>query len=136
MTSLPNNLYPICPNYDEWNGNDAKEKESNCNWHILRDLMQNITVNDEHLRTCVTTQFLGKIVSSTTQPNKNRWIEYKFTLPLTTKVYEEYLITDSITLIGSVGGTLGLFSGFSINNVVYNIMDFLKTTIVTHFSRK
>ena len=60
---------------------------------------------------------------------------YKFALPLKAKVYEEYLITDGITLIGSVGGTLGLFIGFSISNVVYFIVDFLKSTIETHFWR-
>ena len=63
-------------------------------------------------------------------------IQYKFALPLKTKVYEEYLITDGITLIGSVGGTLGLFIGASISSVIYSIMDFLKSTIVSHFLRK
>ena len=29
------------------------------------------------------------------------------------KVYEEYLIFDAIGMIGSVGGTLGMFIGFS-----------------------
>ena len=54
---------------------------------------------------------------------------YKFTLPLKTKVHEEYLITDGFTLFGSLGGTLGLFIGFSIDNVVYTIIDFLQSTI-------
>ena len=53
-------------------------------------------------------------------------IVYKFALPLKTKVHEEYLITDGFTLFGSLGGTLGLFIGFSISNVVSYIMDFFK----------
>ena len=57
--------------------------------------------------------------------------------PLKTKVYdEEYLITDGITQIGSVGGTLGLFIGASNSSAMYSIMDFLKSSIVSHFSRK
>ena len=57
--------------------------------------------------------------------------------PLKTKVYdEEYLITDGITLIGSVVGTLGLFIGASNSSAMYSIMDFLKSSIVSHFSRK
>ena len=34
------------------------------------------------------------------------------------RVYEEYIICDLINLIGSVGGTLGLFIGFSFNNIL------------------
>ena len=67
---------------------------------------------------------------------RHAYIYYKFTLPLNAKVYEEYLITDTITLIGSVGGTLGLFIGFSISNVVNYIMDFFQLIIESHFSRK
>ena len=132
MTSLPNNPYPICPNYDEWYVKDAKEKEANCNWHALRDLIQNITINEEHLRTCVTTQYLGKITfDEGYDAMKDTEIMYKFTLPIKARVYEEYLITDGITLIGSVGGTLGLFIGFSIIDMVYFILDFFKPTIRT-----
>ena len=135
MTSLPNDPYPICPNYDEWYDKDTNGKESNCNWHILRDLIKNITTNEEHLRTCITKQYLGKISDMKTKFNYV-YIQYKFLVPLKAKVYEEYLITDGITLIGSLGGTLGLFIGFSISNFVHRIMDFLQYTLETHFSRK
>ena len=136
MTSLPNNLYPICHNYDEWHGNDTKEKESNCNWQILRDLIQNITVNEEHLKTCVTTQYLGKITLDAERTYEHARISYNFALPLKAKVHEEYLITDGITLIGYVGGSLGLFIGFSFSNVIYSIIDFFKSTSETNSSRK
>ena len=65
-------------------------------------------------------------------------IKYNFALPLEAMVYEEYLITDGTTLIGSVGGTLGLFIGFSISNIVYSIMDFLqsKTNCYNPFAYK
>ena len=134
MTSLPNDPYTICQNFDEWYGNHTNGKESNCNWHILRDLIQNITVDEEHLKTCATTQYLGKITFDKERTYKYSRILYKFSLPLKAKVYEEYLITDGITLIGSVGGTLSLFIGFSISNVVYSIVDFFKSTLETHFS--
>ena len=125
--------YKICSNYEKWY-NDTKGKEFNCNWNIIRNLIQNITVNEEHLKTCVTTQYLGQITANI--PNGNIYasiITYKFTLPLKAKIYEEYLITDGITLIGSVGGTLGLFIGFTINNLVFSIVDFFKSTMETDF---
>ena len=144
MTSLPNDPYPFFYNYDEWFEKDTKGKESNCNWNALRYLIQNITINEDHFKTCVTTQYLGNITldrdnSQIDNMNDNdtdaRFI-YKFTLPLKAKVYEEYLFTDGITLIGSIRGTLGIFIGFSVNNVVYTIINFLKSTIEIHFSRK
>ena len=112
-----------------WYDKDSKGNESNCNWHALRDLIQNITINEEHLRTCVTDQYLGKITQDEEFKSNSVLIFYKFALPLKIKVYEEYLITDGITLIGSVGGTLGLFIGFSIDNFVYSIMEFFRSTL-------
>ena len=132
---MPNYPYPICLSYDEWNGKDTKGKESNCNWHVLRDLIHNISINEEHLKTCVTTQYLGKITYDGSENFEYASIVYKFAIPLKTKVYKEYLITDGNTLIGSVGGTLGLFIGFSISNVVYNILDFFKSTVESNFSK-
>ena len=42
------------------------------------------------------------------------------------KVYEEYLIFDAIGMIGSVGGTLGMFIGFSMIGVISWIFGRLK----------
>ena len=38
-------------------------------------------------------------------------IWYKFKLPESVPVYEEYLIYDAIGMIGAVGGSLGMFLG-------------------------
>ena len=105
----------------------------NCNWYILRDLIKNITINEEHLKTCVTTQYMGKVTFEKDTGKRSAAFSYKFALPLKAKVYEEYLITDGVTLIGSVGGSLGLFIGFSISNVANRIMAFLESTMETLF---
>ena len=50
-TSLPNEHYQICPNYEEWYGNVLKgnltKPEDDCNWEIVRDLIRDITTSDE-----------------------------------------------------------------------------------------
>ena len=51
------------------------------------------------------------------------WI-YEFDNELT-EDYEEYLMFDIIGLIGTVGGTLGLFIGFSFFDVSSNIIHYL-----------
>ena len=53
-------------------------------------------------------------------------INYDFTRPLVAQVYNEYIIFDTIGMIGAVGGTLGLFIGFSFNNVIEYVLGYLK----------
>ena len=43
-------------------------------------------------------------------------------------VYEEYLIYDVKGMVGSIGGTLGLFIGFSFYNVIGYLIGFLRDT--------
>ena len=42
-------------------------------------------------------------------------------------VYEEYLIYDFWTMVGSVGGSLGLFVGFSIFDFICQMIDFVQS---------
>ena len=50
----------------------------------------------------------------------------RFSLPLTSKVNQEYIIFDIFGLIGTVGGTFGIFIGFSCRdflNLTTNILN-------------
>ena len=47
---------------------------------------------------------------------------YRFTPPHTEKVYEEYLIYDIVNMVGSVGGNLGMWIGFSFTGVISNLI--------------
>ena len=42
------------------------------------------------------------------------------------KAFHEYLIYDSMGMIGSVGGTFGMFIGFSMTGVISSIIGFFK----------
>ena len=42
------------------------------------------------------------------------------------KAFHEYLIYDSMGMIGSVGGTFGMFIGFSMTGVISTIIEFFK----------
>ena len=42
------------------------------------------------------------------------------------KVHEEYLIYDEVGMIGSVGGTFGMFIGFSFANIVSQILNLIE----------
>ena len=45
------------------------------------------------------------------------------------KVHEEYLLYNTIGMIGSIGGTLGLFVGFSFFNVALFVIEFMQKFI-------
>ena len=45
-------------------------------------------------------------------------IIYDFGNPLYMGVFEEYVIMDKMSLVGSVGGTMGMFIGFSFSGVI------------------
>ena len=42
------------------------------------------------------------------------------------KVFHEYLIYDTMSMIGSVGGTLGIFIGFSMTGVISSFIALFK----------
>ena len=133
ITSLPNDPYPICLNYNNWYSGINKG-DSDCNFNIVNELIENITNNDEHKKPCLTTQYYG----SSHEWEISKYIaefKYKFALPLKSKVYQEYLIIDSIGLVGSVGGTLGVFIGFSFNNLIICIIEYIQSLIERKLGR-
>ena len=64
------------------------------------------------------------------QPSYKKLFYYTIAAPGRMKVSEEYLIYDFIGVVASIGGTLGLFIGFSFSNVISFIdkvmKDFMK----------
>ena len=73
---------------------------------------------------CQQLQYSGKIKNFPTQVNDD--IELAFRFP-STKIlnYEEYLIYDFNGMIGAVGGSLGMFLGFSFLDFVFSFIDFI-----------
>ena len=105
---------------------------------MIRDLSFS---NEQHMdslckKSCVTLQYIGQVIS--TKPyegkkysNVNYYsLRYVFDSDMF-NVYEEYLIYDAIGMIGSVGGTLGMFIGFSMTGVISWIFVYFKSV---HFS--
>ena len=50
----------------------------------------------------------------------------QFARPFRMTSFEEYLLYDFGGMIGSIGGTLGLFIGFSFYDVILKIINYLK----------
>ena len=123
--SLPNDPYPICPDTS-----NIYQLIGDCNWEVVTNLISNITDHDEHLKTCLTNQFSGQITSEESISASNEGgMKYKFALPLKAKVFQEYYIIEFMGLIGTVGGTLGVFIGFSFSNLIVCFIKYIKSTL-------
>ena len=93
---------------------------------MIHQIHDNMT--DEGRKSCITNSYNGKVhmkrtidEKSTTDDNSHHQeiiFGYSFNEPRYVKIYEEYLIYDTLGMLGSVGGTLGLFIGFSFMNVI------------------
>ena len=53
-------------------------------------------------------------------------IHLRFQSPEVTTIYEEYLIYDFNAMLGSIGGTLGMFVGFSFSSIIELFINLLK----------
>ena len=67
-------------------------------------------------KACTTFQYTGEMnaqFTGFTNDSKEAYIGYWFNYEDEVEVFEEYLIYEITSVIGSIGGTLGLFIGFS-----------------------
>ena len=50
----------------------------------------------------------------------------------TQQIHEEYLLYDETGVIGSLGGTLGLFIGFSFRDIIIYLLDKIRNVIINN----
>ena len=134
--TFPNPTYPVCPNYEKWYKIDNCT-ECECNLEAINNIIDSIKANEECPRSCSTIQYPLSDVADYTLNDKekrNALVQYTFKEPLEVQVYEEYVIFDTVGLIGSVGGTLGLFIGFSFSNVVTCLVKYIQWVFAKKYS--
>ena len=80
-------------------------------------------------RPCTMFEYLGEETWTTKLSNYfngTHGLAYQFDPPESVTVNEEYLIYDEVSMIGSVGGTLGMCIGFSFTNVISCILNYFQ----------
>ena len=82
---------------------------------------------------CNILEYSGMYVANRPQKAKKseKWDYHAFSYELSNlehkcKVYEEYLIYDTMGMIGSVGGALGVFIGFSMTGLISTAIDYFR----------
>ena len=88
----------------------------------------NISKTNACPKQCKVLQYGGKVVYDDVYswaPNSN-WAQFSYEIdpPKKVTVYQEYVVYDAIGIIGSVGGTFGMFIGFSFTSMISGIISF------------
>ena len=74
-------------------------------------------------RYCNQLEYTGKVQGDLNAYELSGSIGWTYSISSTTNVNEEYLVYDLPSLVGSVGGTIGIFVGFSVYDLVVLIID-------------
>ena len=118
--TLPSYL-PICKSLNEY-------------MEQFWSIWNKVTKNGHCPKLCETIQYFAETVTSTkvslSYPNASFGFGLSFGASRgLASVHEEYLIYDTTSMIGSVGGTLGMCIGFSFTGVTSILTKFLRNTI-------
>ena len=107
--SLPMANHSLC----EWTWNEE------CPYYLSFRSFKNFLKSENYSRPCTILQYEGRVESIwKADDNFTSIVEYKFEPPEITTIYEEYFICDITSMIGSVGGTLGMCIGFSFSTLI------------------
>ena len=103
-------------------------------WHELRIIL--ITAISKTAKPCKINEYDGDL-RTFYEYMPNDWhiqVDYTFKSDeLLTR--QEYLVTDETRLIGTVGGTMGLFIGFSFLDMLKKLMTVFKTYLLSCLSK-
>ena len=81
-------------------------------------------------RYCNQLEYTGKVQGDLNAYELSGSIGWTYSISSTTNVNEEYLVYDLPSLVGSVGGTIGIFVGFSVFDVVVMIIDNIQAKFI------
>ena len=118
--------------------------ECDCSSNIIKCAIQSAEEDNDRLPFCHITQYKvhyevngdsGDNPELLYRNHSNIFLDYRFAT-LKTKVSKEYLIYDVIGMVGLVGGTLGLFIGFSFSNVLTCMIEYLQLLVLKICSRR
>ena len=125
---------PSSEEYDKIPLCEGKEQlcANNLTVHVFRNTTTQICP-----KLCNIVQYSGKLIMvyNHKQGPYNYSFRYRFAPPHTEKIFEEYLIYDIVSMVGSVGGNLGMWIGFSFTGFISNMMIIIQNRIALGFKK-
>ena len=119
---------PFCQNLED--DTCARDIFNNIKYKIENNFTNIVNLRCKHA--CTILQYSGKEVAKIPVVSEFSFADvylgrYQFeNVDNKMKVFNQYLIYDSMAMIGSVGGTFGMFIGFSMTGVISSIIEFFK----------
>ena len=102
-------------------------EENSCIYHALHEISQN---NDNCERSCKMNYYIGSKKTLATEMGRQSDFELSFVMATTSVNTEsEYVIYDIAGMVGSIGGSMGLFIGFSFMDFIFKIVDVFEDII-------
>ena len=89
-----------------------------CAWYVHWDAYYDFIDLGIFKRPCDILQYTGQHLIRGSQNPHQTTIVYNFLSPELTIAYEEYLTFNPISLLAAIGGTLGIYVGFSVSGLV------------------
>ena len=117
-----NQVLPMC--------NIQNSYEFDCaRLHAFFYLLNNVTSTkaDGCKPDCRITQYSGRITYQ--EKSDTMAFRYSYSAPEMITIHEEYLLYDNVGLISAIGGTLGIFIGFSISHTFSTFLHYLQVMI-------
>ena len=116
IIDLSNKTMPIC---------QRTQKQS----YIFYETLEESATNCPKM--CNSLTYHGSVIHGSGSSNNPRdTLIYFWFASNETQIYQEYKIFDTIGLIGSVGGSLGLFIGFSFHGALISILAIMKNILI------
>ena len=114
--ALPNKTLGYCKNWKDYDCSMAQ---------LSKTLVKHAkTVPCEKLE--YSGQYITQLLSSEASSNRLFIVMFSFKSPYTMTLNEEYYIVPTLDLIGIIGGTLGMFIGFSFYGTYSDIIDIIQ----------
>ena len=125
-TNFLNDLMPSCG----WE--EDRTDAYSCAFDVVTQKWFDFKISQGYQKPCSVLEYQGEMNYESNILDNETNIVYQFAPPMMTNVQQEYLIFDTIGMIGSVGGTLGMCIGFSFSGVTTFILDFIQARIINY----
>ena len=120
ITSSSSNLIQPCVTF----------KDNLCMMEKLHNIMK--LSKEKCPKNCTTIEYTGRPTLKQQDDDKEDKKEYQWSFMMAsnkTQVYQEYVVYDAMGLVGNIGGTLGLFLGFSFRDFILLFIDCLRNRL-------
>ena len=106
--------------------NDPEELENA--WFFIKFKLFYDEATTKCLKSCIMQEYKGNIdyEELRAEPSNVFHLVFRFAPPYKVKLTEEYVIYDIIEFVASVGGTLGIFIGFSFYDMIIRLINLIK----------